>query len=145
MIKFIKGDLFSSNCQALVNTVNCLGVMGKGIALQVKNKYPEMYKEYKQFCKEGKLKVGSLHFYKLPSERLIVNFPTKIHWINPSKIEYIEAGLNTFVSSYKELGITSIAFPKLGCNNGGLDWGIVKDVMVKYLSRCEDLYVEIYE
>lgn len=132
MLSYLKGDLLSSPAQVLVNTVNIVGVMGKGIALQFKNKYSEMFKSYQQICEKHMLDIGKLYLWK-SSEKWVLMFPTKKHWRNPSKIEYIESGLKKFVDNYERLGIESIAFPKLGCGNGNLDWNIVKPIMEKYL------------
>lgn len=132
MLSYLRGDLLSSPAQVQVNTVNVVGVMGKGIALQFKNKYPEMFKSYRQVCEKHLLDVGNLYLWK-SSKKWILMFPTKKHWKNPSKVEYIECGLKKFVDNYERLGIESIAFPKLGCGNGNLDWNIVKPIMEKYL------------
>lgn len=141
MIKYIKGDLFSSPAQVLVNTVNLDGVMGKGIALQFKKLYPDMFAKYQIFCEKKLLDIGKLMLYK-SDNKWILNFPTKKHWRNPSTLDYIEAGLQKFVETYKDKNITSIAFPKLGCGNGGLDWNVVKPVMDEYLKNLPiDIYV----
>lgn len=132
MLSYLRGDLLSSPAQVQVNTVNVVGVMGKGIALQFKNKYPEMFKSYRQICEKHLFDVGNLYLWK-SSKKWVLLFPTKKHWRNPSKIEYIESGLKKFVENYERLGIESIAFPKLGCGNGNLDWNIVKPIMEKYL------------
>lgn len=156
MIKFIKGNLFDSKCRCLVNTVNCVGVMGKGIALQFKEKYPHMFTCYKTACSKGKLKTGGdLWMFDLgeffPFGDIMTNYPkilcfaTKEHWRNPSRIEWIERGLKTFTYAYHSLGITSVAFPKLGCNNGQLNWEKeVKPLMIKYLNDLP-IEIEIYE
>lgn len=141
MIKYMKGDLFSSPAQVLVNTVNLDGVMGKGIALQFKKLYPDMFKQYQFYCEQKMLQIGKLWIYKTPN-KWILNFPTKNHWRNKSKMEYIEKGLQKFVDTYIDRGITSIAFPKLGCGNGGLDWKDVKPVMDRYLKNLPiDIFV----
>ncbi len=133
MLTYIEGNLFESNSKVLVNTVNTQGVMGKGIALQFKKIYPEMFKEYQALCETGKFNVGNLWLYKT-LHKWILNFPTKISWRQPSKIQYIELGLKKFVDSYSELNISSIAFPPLGCGNGELDWDTqVQPLMEKYL------------
>lgn len=144
MIKYIKGDLFSSLAQVLVNTVNLDGVMGKGIALQFKKLYPEMFKKYQAYCEQKLLQIGKLQIYKTPN-KWILNFPTKNHWRNKSKMEYIEKGLQKFVDTYADRGITSVAFPKLGCGNGGLEWQEVKPVMDRYLKNLliDILYMKI--
>ncbi|WP_290139612.1 macro domain-containing protein [uncultured Dubosiella sp.] len=143
MIKYIKGDLFSSPAQVLVNTVNLDGVMGKGIALQFKKLYPEMFKKYQAYCEQKLLQIGKLWIYKTPN-KWILNFPTKNHWRNKSKMEYIEKGLQKFVDTYADRGITSVAFPKLGCGNGGLEWQEVKPVMDRYLKNLP-IDIFIYE
>ncbi len=133
MITYIGGDLFESPAKVLVNTVNTRGVMGKGIALRFKNVYPEMFKRYREHCEHQRLTIGRLFLYKT-RHKWILNFPTKVHWRNPSRVEYIEAGLKKFVDSYDEMGITSIAFPLLGCGNGELDYEEqVRPLMEKYL------------
>jgi O-acetyl-ADP-ribose deacetylase (regulator of RNase III) len=143
MIIYKQGNLFDSNSQTIVNTVNCVGIMGKGIALTFKNKYPNMFKTYKDICDKKLLTPGKLFLYKKETP-WILNFPTKDHWRNPSKIEYIEEGLIKFVNTYKEKGITSIAFPLLGCANGGLNWDSqVKPIMEQYLSGL-DITIEIW-
>lgn len=144
-IKHIKGNIFNSKCQTIVNTVNCVGVMGKGIAQVHKLRNPEMYKEYKDHCKMKRIKPGILWLYnKNPKSPWILNFPTKFHWKYPSKIEWIESGLKKFVETYTVKGITSIAFPLLGTHNGGLDTVVVKDLMNRYLSQC-NIEIEIYD
>ena len=133
MITYLSGDLFESPAKVLVNTVNTVGVMGKGIALKFKRIYPEMFEAYRNHCEQGNLQVGQLHLYKT-ANKWILNFPTKTHWRNPSKEEYIEAGLKKLKDRCAETGMTSIAFPELGCGNGGLDFEAqVKPLMEHYL------------
>lgn len=135
MITYVDGDLFESPAKVLVNTVNTKGVMGKGIALKFKSVYPEMFKVYRDHCEHGRLNIGQLFLYKTP-HKWVLNFPTKKHWRNPSRVEYIEAGLRKFTDSYSEKGITSIAFPALGCGNGELDYELqVKPLMEAYLGK----------
>ena len=135
MIIYIDGDLFESPAKVLVNTVNTRGVMGKGLALQFKRIYPDMFKKYRNHCEHNRLTIGKLFLYKT-SHKWILNFPTKEHWRNPSRTEYIEEGLQKFVSIYDELGITSVAFPALGCGNGELDYEAqVRPLMDKYLGH----------
>ena len=117
MITYVKGDLFASPAKILVNTVNVVGVMGKGIALEFKKRYPDMFMAYKALCEEEKLKIGSLFLWK-KSEKWVMLFPTKQNWRQPSKIEYIEQGLIKFAANWDKLGADSIAFPRLGCGNG---------------------------
>lgn len=136
MIKIIKNNVFTCEAQTIVNTVNCVGVMGAGIALEYKRKYPDMFLKYKSICDKKQLEVGKLWLYKT-EKKWILNFPTKIHWKNPSEIEYLELGLKKFVEEYKDKGITSIGFPLLGANNGGLSIHDSLEVMVKYLKVCD--------
>ena len=144
-ITFKKGNIFQSDKQTIVNTINCVGVMGKGIALGFRLRYPEMYEKYKEFCSNKQIAIGKLWLYKPDnSGQCILNFPTKIHWKYPSKIEYIEAGLQKFVDSYDEKGIASIAFPLLGTYNGGLDKIEVLNLMHSYLEKC-NIPIDIYE
>ena len=132
MIRYVPTSLFMSPAQTLVNTVNTVGVMGKGIALEFKNRYPDMFNRYRTFCERKQIDIGILYLYESPN-KWVLNFPTKKHWRNPSKIEWIEEGLKKFVQTYQDRGITSIAFPQLGCGNGGLPWGEVRPVMERWL------------
>ena len=145
-ITFKKGNIFSSDKQTIVNTINCVGVMGKGVALGFRLRYPEMYEKYKEFCKNKQITIGKLWLYKRPQEysKWVLNFPTKFHWKYPSKMEYLEAGLQKFVETYQEKGITSIAFPLLGTHNGGLDKIDVLNIMHFYPDKCS-IPIEIYE
>ncbi|GLR49218.1 macro domain-containing protein [Shinella yambaruensis] len=143
MITFLESSVFESPAQTLVNTVNVVGVMGKGIAKEFKSRYPAMFKEYRHLCDSRDLKVGNLHLWR-DKTRWVLNFPTKTTWKLPSKMEYVEVGLQKFVSTYKDLGITSISFPPLGCGNGNLDWQAVKPLMVDYLSKI-DIPVYIHD
>ncbi len=143
MITYLRGDIFSSQAQVLVNPVNTVGVMGKGLALQFKSRYPEMFAYYQRMCRGQLLDVGKLCLWKSP-EKWILLFPTKKHWRDPSKLEYIESGLRKLAENYERLRIESVAFPKLGCGNGGLEWDDVKPLMEKYLGSlpiCIDVYV----
>lgn len=144
-IKYIHGNIFNTKCQTVVNTVNCVGVMGKGIAQVYKLRHPLMFEEYKELCKNKKIKPGMLWlFNKQKNAPWILNFPTKFHWKYPSKIEWIESGLDKFVKAYEKKGIKSIAFPLLGTHNGGLDTHEVKSLMTKYLGKCS-IDIEIYD
>lgn len=134
------GNLFESKAKTLVNTVNCVGVMGKGIALDFKKRYPAMFDEYAQMCARGEVKPGVPYYYSDLYGSSILNFPTKDHWRSPSRLSYISSGLNWFRENYGELGITSIAFPPLGCGNGGLPWETVGPLMY---SMLVDLPIEI--
>lgn len=144
-IKFIKGNIFNTNAQVIVNTVNCVGVMGKGIALVFKLRYPKMFDIYQGYCAQKQIEIGKLWLYKGEKDTpWVLNFPTKFHWKYPSKIEYLEKGLFKFAETYKEKGISSIAFPLLGTHNGGLDKTQVLQLMNNSLGKCA-IPVEIYE
>ena len=140
MISYIKGDIFNSPAQVLVNTVNTVGVMGKGIALEFKNRYPEMFKVYQKECDENNFDIGNLLLWK-KEDKWVLLFPTKKHWRSKSEIYYIEKGLDKFVQTYEVLGIESIAFPRLGCGNGGMEWNVVQPIMEKHL---KNLPIRIY-
>lgn len=144
MIKYLHGDMFETGADGLVNTVNTVGVMGKGIAKTFKQIYPDMYKSYKKLCDENRLEIGNLLVYKTEN-KTVINFPTRKHWRTKSKVEWIEEGLKTFIKIYDELNVSSVAFPRLGCGNGGLDWDEeVKPLMVKYLQNIDiDIYIYI--
>lgn len=140
MLKYVEGDIFHSPAQVLVNTVNTVGVMGKGIALSFKKRYPEMFERYRKTCDEHKLTIGKLILWYGP-DHWVLDFPTKENWRNPSKLSYIEDGLKTFCRKYADYNITSIAFPRLGCGNGELKWDDVKPLMEKYL---KDLPIDVF-
>ena len=144
-IQYRKGDIFESKAQVIVNTVNCQGVMGKGLALAFKQRYPDMFKVYQQECRTGKLGIGKPTLYQR-STPWILNFPTKYSWRGNSKLEYLQKGLEFLVAHYKNAGIKSIAFPKLGAQNGKLLWDEVGPLMAKYLSQLDiDVYIYIAE
>jgi O-acetyl-ADP-ribose deacetylase (regulator of RNase III) len=140
MLTYLRTDLFASPAQTLVNAVNTVGVMGKGIAKAFKERYPEMFELYAEHCRRGEMRVGSLMLWRGP-EKWVLNFPTKTTWKLPSKLEYVEAGLQRFVEVFDSLGIESASFPPLGCGNGNLDWQQVRPLMEHYLS---DLPVPVY-
>ncbi|MDG6777277.1 macro domain-containing protein [Thiomicrorhabdus sp. zzn3] len=150
---FKKGNLFESHDEAIVNTVNCVGVMGKGIALQYKNLFPENYTEYKKQCSQKNIVPGKMFVYEYKTEDLfagnkpqfIINFPTKDHWRAKSKIEYVEQGLNDFISVITQQNIKSVSMPAIGCGNGGLEWSDVKKVVTAKLSSLEGVTINIYE
>lgn len=145
MIIYTTGDLLSSSAEALVNTVNCEGYMGKGIAYQFKLKFPENNKDYVKACKTGELQVGKLHYYK-EDGKIIVNFPTKNKWRAKSKMEYVEKGLDELVPLIEKLGIQSIAIPPLGSGNGGLVWSEVKNLIEEKLTAVDEkVQIFIYE
>ncbi len=141
MIAYIQGDIFESPAQVIVNTVNTVGVMGKGLALSFKQRYPQMFDRYRIACEKKLLTIGKLMLFYEPDHWLLL-FPTKENWRNPSRLDYIEKGLMKFVSSYADKNITSIAFPKLGCGNGELDWNDVRPLMEHYLKKLPiDVYI----
>ncbi len=148
MIEFIKGDLFDSDAEALVNTVNTEGVMGKGIALQFKSHFPENFKHYASACKNKELKIGTLLVTEeetlLTGRKTIINFPTKTTWRLPSEYKYIEIGLKELHRVIKDRNIKSIAIPPLGAGNGGLEWDVVKAMILSHLSGLE-CKILIYE
>ena len=145
MIEYIEGNIFESPAQVIVNTVNTVGVMGKGLALSFKQRYPQMFEKYKQACEKHLLTTGKLMLV-YEADHWLLLFPTKENWRNPSKMEYIEKGLRKFVDTYEEKGITSIAFPRLGCGNGELNWDEVKPLMEKYLKKLPiDVYIYLGE
>src|SRR5690625_5223008 len=128
MIIYKQGDLFTDDAEAFVNAVNVVGVMGAGIALQFKKRFPEMFKDYEEACEKGELTLGKMHVYeqKEGTPRFIINFPTLYHWKDQSKLSDIEAGLKDLVKVVREKNIQSIAIPPLGCGAGGLAWKDVK-------------------
>lgn len=148
MIKHLTGNILESTAQALVNTVNTVGVMGKGIALQFKNQFPNNYKLYKQACDNKALKIGDLLVTEeeslLSGKKIIINFPTKIHWRYPSEYEYIEKGLEALLTVIQEKNIKSVAIPPLGSGNGGLDWIRVR-AMIENKLQGLNCYIFLYE
>lgn len=147
MINYVKGNLLTANVQALVNTVNTVGVMGKGIALQFREKYSTNYRLYKEACKNGTIDIGKLLVVKdssLEGEKLIINFPTKKEWNKKSQYSFIEEGLKDLVRIIDEYSIKSIALPPLGCGNGGLKWEKVRPLIEKYLGQL-DIEILVFE
>ena len=144
MITFTDSTVFNTNADCIVNTINCVSFMGKGLALEFALRYPELEKIYKEECNNNKIHTGCVYFYEINGQK-IINFPTKYHFKYPSKIEWIEQGLKYFVNNYKKWGIKSIAFPLLGTSNGGLNQKEVEEIMVKYLSTIDiDVYIVLY-
>ncbi|MGR3983708.1 MAG: macro domain-containing protein [Gammaproteobacteria bacterium] len=148
-ITFKRGNLFESDMQTIANTVNTVGVMGAGIAKEFKRRYPEMFAEYKERCAQRKLVTGKSYCWKPPHDgrrdgRWVLNFPTKQHWRNASRLEWLESGLRHLTKNYRRWGIESLAMPALGCSLGGLRWEDVRPVMEKHLREL-NVPVEIYE
>ena len=147
MITEAKGNLLAAPVEALVNTVNTEGVMGKGIALEFKNAFPEMFKAYPAAAKRGEVKLGQMHVWPthaLDGPRYVINFPTKAHWRAKSRIGDIDSGLVDLTRVVRELGITSIAVPPLGCGNGGFDWADVEPRIRHAFDALPDVDVQVY-
>jgi O-acetyl-ADP-ribose deacetylase (regulator of RNase III) len=151
MIEYETGDILKANVQALVNTVNCEGVMGKGIALQFKLKFPENFRAYETVCNQDELEPGRLFvfdrgqlFEENDGPQYIINFPTKTHWRKPSKLEYIEQGMDALVEEVQQRDIESIAIPPLGCGNGGLDWEDVEAIIERHIEALPEVRVVLY-
>jgi O-acetyl-ADP-ribose deacetylase (regulator of RNase III) len=141
-LRVVRGDIFASAAQTLVNTVNCKGVMGAGLAKEFKRRWPGMYRVYRDACRRGDVRIG-YPLLCIMQGKWILNFPTKDHWRGRSKLEYIERGLTTVVAHYQEWEIESIAFPQLGTSLGGLAWSDVWPTM-KELLEYLPIPVEIY-
>ena len=155
-IEFKTGDICEEKVEALVNTVNCVGVMGRGIALQFKKVFPKNFDDYAEACKRGKVRPGRMFVTETETNQLplfdhghdpkyIINFPTKRHWRGNSRIEDIEAGLEALTEEIKERKIRSIAIPPLGCGLGGLQWSEVRLHIEKALDGLNDLHIVIFE
>lgn len=143
MLKIVVGDLFASRAQTLVNAVNCVGVMGKGLALEFKKRFPQMFDDYVERCERKQVRLDELYLYQNQAGTMVVNLPTKGHWRSSSRLIDIEQGLDYFVAHYADWGVSSVAFPALGCGNGGLDWAEVEPVMCGKL-RDLPIAVEVY-
>ena len=142
-MKILVANILQSNAQTLINTVNCVGVMGKGIALEFKNRFPEMYQDYLERCKRGEVKPGVPYLYRSLLPPQIINFPTKDHWKSVSKIRDIEHGLAYLVARYREWGVESLAIPPLGCGNGQLEWKAIGPLIYRFATQM-DIPVEMY-
>ncbi len=148
LIEFRKDNLLEADAEALVNSVNTVGVMGKGVALQFKKTFDENFKKYARACKKGEVKIGKMYTVDLgtlDNPRYIINFPTKQHWREKSRLEYIQAGLEDLIQEVELLDIGSVAVPPLGCGNGGLDWDIVRPLIEQAFAKVPDTQVLIYE
>ncbi len=145
-VEYVPGDILEATTEAVLNPVNCIGLMGAGLAKQFRNKYPNMFKHYSDACRRGVLAPGRLLIYDRETfdpPFYIINFPTKNDWRQPSKLEYIESGLIALVRILKPMGVNSISVPKLGCGLGELDWEDVNSLIKKYLSDV-DCQVMVY-
>jgi O-acetyl-ADP-ribose deacetylase (regulator of RNase III) len=148
MIRFTQGNLLEAPVEAVVNTVNTVGVMGKGIALMFKERFPENNKAYEAACRAGEVRVGSMFVtpgVELGGPRWIINFPTKENWRNPTKLEWVESGLSALKEEILKKGIRSLAIPPLGCGNGGLEWSVVRPMIEQALGDLEGVEVVVYE
>lgn len=149
-IEYKNGDMFDEPTEAIVNTVNCVGVMGKGVALEFKRRWPANFKAYKLVCADKALTPGKMFIFDndgfLDSEkhRFLINFPTKQHWRSKSKMEYVKDGLADFVEQVRRLGIKSVALPPLGCGNGGLEWSDVRPLIEDAVSSLPDVHFVIF-
>jgi O-acetyl-ADP-ribose deacetylase (regulator of RNase III) len=148
MIRLTRGNILEAEAEAIVNTVNCVGVMGKGIALRFKKAFPDNFREYKNACNRKEVQPGGMFIYDsadMLGPRYIVNFPTKRHWKGKSRYEDVESGLVALVADVRRLGITSIAIPPLGCGLGGLDWARVRNMVMQAFDALPNVDVQLYE
>jgi O-acetyl-ADP-ribose deacetylase (regulator of RNase III) len=148
MMRFTKGNLLDAKVEAVVNTVNTVGVMGKGIALMFKERFPKNYQAYAAACEAGEVRVGKMFVSsvdELEGPRWVINFPTKEHWRSPTKIEWVRAGLASLKDVIREKHIRSVAIPPLGCGNGGLKWRDVRPLIQEALGDLEDVEIIVYE
>ena len=143
MVKVLQGDMFASQAQTLVNTVNCVGVMGKGVALQFKKRFPEMFADYERRCTAGEVRLGEPYLWTPLVAPWVLNFPTKDHWRARTRLADIEAGLARLAARYRDWGIESLAVPPLGCGEGQLDWQVVGPTLYRGLAQL-DIDVELY-
>lgn len=148
MIEYRSGDILRDEAEALVNTVNCVGVMGRGIALQFKRAFPENFAAYAEACRQERVNPGRMFVFatgQLTPPRYIINFPTKRHWRGKSRLDDIEAGLEDLVAVIRDNGIRSVAVPPLGAGLGGLDWSDARPRIATALSILDDVSVSVYE
>ena len=144
MVRFVQGNLLESKAQALVNAVNTVGVMGKGLALGFKPRFPKNFSQYEAACRAGEVKVGQMFTTMIDGPRWLINFPTKQHWRNPTRLEWIVSGLADLNRLLSEKNIQSVAIPALGCGNGGLSWSTVRPLIEEAFSNTE-IDVQVYE
>jgi O-acetyl-ADP-ribose deacetylase (regulator of RNase III) len=144
MIRIDSGDMFKSGAEALVNPVNTVGVMGGGLALVFKNKYPKAFNAYKWACDNGYLQPGTVMSWPIDNNQIVIHFPTKLHYRNPSLMEYVETGLDDLILEIRHLNIKSIAIPALGCGLGGLDWADVEPLIREKLAVLNDVDIILY-
>ncbi len=144
-IRDSRGNIFLSDCEVTAITVNCRGVMGAGIALEAKLRWPSMFDEYASLCSRGLLRPGQVTWWPSQGTPKVLCFPTKDDWKRPSTLQFIRSGLDAFATEYLERGVESIAMPHLGCSHGGLRWSEVRPLIVERLSGVPDLEVELWE
>lgn len=143
-IRLVQGNLLKSQRHTLTNTVNCVGVMGKGIALDFRKAYPDMFDDYVRRCDARQVQPGQPYLYELSDGRAICNFPTKSHWRSGSRLEWVDSGLELLRANLQSWGVQSLALPPLGCGHGGLDWDDVEPLIRRHLEDVEipvDVYV----
>ena len=140
----VHGDIFNSEAQLLVNPVNCVGAMGKGLALQFKNRYPDMDRQYREDCKNGLVKTGNVIIYAVPDGKLVANLPTKDHWRRPSRMEYVVDGLENLLEQMRLRELQSVAIPALGAGLGGLEWDDVEQAIWDVMNVPDDIMVEVF-
>jgi O-acetyl-ADP-ribose deacetylase (regulator of RNase III) len=152
MITFKEGSIFDSGCHVLVNPVNCVGVMGKGLALRFKELFPQNFIEYRKNCSYKRVRIGEVtscldrtFSKRFTKPVLVINFPTKQHWAQKSDYDFINRGLIALSCFIEENNITEIAIPAIGCGLGGLDWAVVKDSIIRVLSNFQDVNILVYE
>jgi O-acetyl-ADP-ribose deacetylase (regulator of RNase III) len=148
MITLTQGDILKADAEVLVNTVNCVGIMGRGVALQFKKAFPENFKAYEVACKANQVQPGKMFVYdlnRLYNPRFIINFPTKRHWKNKSRIEDIQAGLTDLITVIQQRQIHAIAIPPLGCGLGGLNWEDVKPLIIEVFQAVPEVNVLLFE
>ncbi len=141
-ITYVSGDIFKSKMQTITNAVNCVGVMGKGLALEFRRRFPAMYADYAARCRRKELRIGAPYVWT-DGAVSILNFPTKLHWRQPSALGDVERGLAYLAAHYGAMGIASLALPALGCGLGGLPWGAVKALIERHLGALP-IEIEVY-
>ncbi|MFE5334998.1 macro domain-containing protein [Isoptericola sp. NPDC056573] len=147
VISEASGDLLAADVDALVNAVNTVGVMGKGLALQFRRVYPAMFDDYREACRSGEVRVGRMHVWETGADsgpRFVVSFPTKEHWRSASRLAFVDDGLVDLAAVIRRHGIRSVAVPALGAGLGGLDWGVVRPRIVAVLGELDGVDVRLY-
>lgn len=137
MLRLVETSVFNANAELLVNPINCMGVMGAGLALEFRLRFPAMFEDYVVRCERKEVRPGIPYLYRGDGHPAILNFPTKAHWKYPSRLEWIDQGLVWFAENYRKLGVSSVAFPLLGCSKGGLQWQEVRPLMERHLGKVE--------